>query len=260
MDKERIEYYQNKINQLGEWYQPIVFIRGVLEAKSKYRMNSTLHGIYKWNFILRRNLPLLLSGKKILDVGCASGLYSMMCAREGAEVIALELDEDGYQQSLLTREIFSELDGKDYSKNFQIFRKNLMEFEWDEYPKFDVVMALNVLYWITIPYMKIVESDQKNYSAEDLENLIKKVREHSQSFLVQADENKYFERKRKGMSLEATDSVRVEAILRKSGYLKIRVDKPFALQSLLQTAFYRTPEIDFKKPLYYARPIVKAES
>lgn len=260
MDSKKIRYYQDKIAELGDWYQPIVFIKGALETKSKYSQHSTLHGVNKWNFILRKNLPMDLRGKRVLDIGCASGLYSMFCAREGAQVIGLELDEAGYRQSVLTREIFSLLDGKDYSKNFEILHVDLMRFDWNSREKFDIIMALNVLYWVTVPYVKIAEKDRKNYERSNLVNLVKNIREHSDMFLVQADENKYWERKQKGASTEATNIKKVTELLHTCGYQKICVDKPISLASLWQTLLHKTAEVELRKPIFYARPVIKAES
>ncbi len=260
MPKINIELYQAKINELGDWYQPISFIAGKLVTKSRYHAQSTLHGINKWDIILRRNLPADLSGKMILDLGCASGLYSMLCVRAGAQVIGVDLDEDGYRQSLLTREIFSSMDEKDYSKSFTVLKTDLMSFDWNKYGEFAVVMALNVLYWIKIPYIKISSCDRKEYDDANLHNLIQNIRQHSKTFLVQADENKYRVRKSQGKSVEATDSRRVVELLKQCGYQKIEIDQPIVLKSILRTIMTRNPEVDLKKPIYYARPVIKAES
>lgn len=260
MNEEKIRFYQEKINALGDWYQPISFIPGKLETPSKYGHKSTLHGIKKWQFILRRNLPDNLEGKKILDIGCASGLYSMLCVRAGAEVVGLELSDNGYQQALLTREIFSELDGKDYSQKFNVLKVDLMKFPWEEYQKFDIVMALNVLYWIITPWMFISPEDKSEYKTSELEKLIKQIKVHSKTFIVQADENKYWERLKKGGSTEATDTKRVVELLQSCGYTNIKVDKPVSLASLWRMLSHGTAEVDLRKPFYYARPIIKAES
>lgn len=260
INSKKIAEYKKRIDSLGDWYQPIIFIPDVLETKSRYGFKSTIHGINKWNFILRRNLPNNIKGKRILDIGCASGFYSMLCAREGAQVIGVELDEEGYKQSLLTREIFSELDGVDYRNNFEILKIDLMDFNWDQYPDFDIVMALNVLYWIKMPYYKIAEKDKRFYNDANLIDLVKNIKEHSKMFLVQADENKYWVRKKKGRSTEATDSKRVVGLLRKCGYKKIKVDKPIAIRSLFNTITGKISEVEIRNPIFYSRPIVKAES
>lgn len=260
MTNEEIALYQKKIDELGEWYQPIEFIPGKLKSQSKYRLDSTIHGINKWNFIIRRNLPKNLRGKKILDVGCASGLYSMSCAREGAIVTGIELDEEGYRQSLLTREIFSKIDGIDYTKTMKIIKMDFMNFDWDKHGEFDLVLALNVLYWIEIPYRKIAREDRRQYSDNNLHSLIKNIKRHTKMLIVQADENKYRLRKKNKRSREATDSKRVVELLKSHGFKNISVDKPISLISLLKTLAYRIPEVDLHKPIFYARPIIKASS
>jgi len=259
MNKERVDFYKEKIDAAGQWYQPIEFVKGKLMTKSKYDFASSIHGINKWKLI-RRNLPKNLRGKKILDMGCASGLYSMLCAREGANVVGLELDKEGYEQSIITRDIFSELDGINYSNKFKIIRGNLMNFEWKKYPKFDFVLALNILYWITTPFEKIDIADRKDYSAKQLKELVEKIGQHSKKILVQSDENKYWVRKKKNTSLEATNSKKVVELLKKCAFKNIRIDKPIILKSIWRTFLKRKPEVDFKKPIYYARPIITGDS
>lgn len=260
LDEDKIKYYQEKINQMGDWYQPIEFVKGKLTSKSRYNPNSTTQGINKWNFIIRRNLPKNLKGLKILDLGCASGLFSISCARRGAKVVGVELDEEGYQQSLLTREIYSQIDGVDYNESFEIIRCDFMNFDWEKYGKFDIVLALNVLYWIETPYEKISPEDRKNYSNKNLIDLMKKIKYNAKTIVVQADENKYRRRHKDGGSLEATDSKMVAKLLRKCGFRNIEIDKPLALKSLLRTLVFKSPEVDLGKPIFYARPIIKAES
>lgn len=260
LTKKELREYQQKINDLGVWYQPIEFIKNKLKSKSRYDFNSTIQGMNKWKFVIRKNLPRDLKNLRILDLGCASGLFSISCAREGANVIGVELDKKGYEQSLLTREIYSKIDGIDYSRNLQILKKDFMNFDWGKYGKFDLVMALNVLYWVKTPYESISEEDRRKYDNRNLLNLMTKIRENSKMVIIQADENKYWRRKRDGGPVEATNSKSVANLLDKGGFKNIEIDKPIALKSLLRTVIFGFPEVDFKKPLFYSRPIVKAES
>jgi SAM-dependent methyltransferase len=260
LNKKEIRKYQNKINELGDWYQPIEFIGKKLRSKSRYGSRSTIQGINKWNFIIRKNLPKNLKGLKILDIGCASGLFSVSCAREGADVVGVELDREGYAQSILTREIYSKIDGVDYEKNFRILEEDFMNFDWEKYGKFDIVMALNVLYWVKIPYEKISIENRKKYDNSSLLDLIKKIKSNSRMVVIQADENKYRRRLQDRGPTEFTDSRSVAKFLEKCGFKNIKIDKPIALKSFLRTVILGTPEVDFKKPFYYSRPIIRAKS
>lgn len=260
MQEKDARFFQAEIDKLGEWYQPIQFIPNKLESKSPYSFFSTLHGINKWNFILRRNLFKNLKGKRILDIGCASGLYALCCAREGASVVGIELDQRGWKQSLLTRDIYSKLDNRDYSKQVEFLNEDLMEFNWEKYGKFDAVMALNVLYWIETPYENLPASDKKIHTNSELSSLLKKIKKHTDYLVVQCDENKYDVRKKKGRSLAATDAYTTTTLLQDLGFLNIQIDKPLAIASLLRTIFSRMPEVDLRHPLYYARPILRAST
>ena len=162
------EEYQRKINSLGQWYHPVSFNK-YLKTNSKYAIRSSIYGIRKWNKVIRRNLPVNLRGKSVLDIGCASGLYSILCAKEGANVVSVELNGNYCRQMELSMEIFSEVDRIDYSKRISIVNQSILEFEFEDYEKFDVVMALNMFYWIAdkIDNTEFNNSKikcQKNYS------------------------------------------------------------------------------------------------
>jgi SAM-dependent methyltransferase len=260
MQEKELQFYQNEIKKLGEWYQPIQFIPGALETPSPYSFSSTLHGIRKWNFILQRNVGRNLRGKKILDIGCSSGLYSLLCARAGAQIVGIELDSRAYQQALLTREIFSLLDGRDYAHQVEFINQSLMDFDWEKYGRFDAVIALNILYWIDTPYETLPDSEKQFYDHTALTALLKNIKTHSDSIIVQCDENKYDVRKRKGGSLAATDAHMTGILLKKLGFYRITVDKPLAPIGFIRTLLFKTPEVDLKHPLHYARPVLRAFS
>lgn len=260
MQEKEIIYYQTEINKLGDWYQPIQFIPKKLETPSPYSFSSTLHGMRKWNFILRRNLFKNLHGKTLLDIGCSSGLYTLSCARAGARVVGIELDTRAWKQALLTRDIFSAIDGKDYSKRVELINQSLMDFDWEKYGAFDAVMALNVLYWIETPYETLPSADKKAHTNSELLSLIKKIRAHASCFIVQCDENKYDVRKKKGGSLAATDALMTTKLLHEAGFTQVHVDKPVALLSLFRTIFFKSAEVDLKNPFFYARPILRAST
>lgn len=264
MDSKTTDNYRRKIHRLGKWYQPIQFTKN-LETPSKFDINSTIYGENKWRRVIRRNLPESIKGKKILELGCSSGLYSVLCAREGAEVTAVELDPRSCKQAKLTIEIFSKLDKVDYSSRIRLLQKNFMNFKWEKY---DIVLALNVFYWITSPFADLDPGEIKKFSSRDTVNkLFANIRKNSKMLVVQTDENKYYARKRKGESTLLTHSRTVAKYLRKRGFKEIKVDKPVNLKGTLRTFWSiisrkrrGMAEVDIHKPWLYSRPVITAKS
>jgi SAM-dependent methyltransferase len=75
-----------------KWYSPIDFGGGAV-ARGDFNgsdLNSIDFGLGRWDFILRRNMPNLV-GKRVLDIGCNSGIFSVEMARMGAaEVVGVD--------------------------------------------------------------------------------------------------------------------------------------------------------------------------
>ena len=46
------------------------------------------------SFLMEKNLPENLSRKKVLEIGCGSGILSIACASRGAEVTAVDINEN----------------------------------------------------------------------------------------------------------------------------------------------------------------------
>lgn len=86
-----------------------------------------------------------LKGKRILDIGCNSGFWSIQCALLGAEVVGFDARSELIDQADLVKEIV----GAD-NANFRT-----LDF-WDMNPetlggKFDIVLNLGILYHLPNP-------------------------------------------------------------------------------------------------------------
>jgi 2-polyprenyl-3-methyl-5-hydroxy-6-metoxy-1,4-benzoquinol methylase len=250
--------YKQRINGLGNWYQPIRFTPN-LQTPSKYDIDSTIYGYNKWTKVIRRNLPKDLKGKHILELGCSSGLYSVLCAKEGAFVTAIELDKQSYEQAKLTIEIFSNMDGIDYFKQIKLLNINFMEHEWEQY---DVVLALNVLYWITHPYSNLDKTEIMKTSTQlHITNLLRNIKQLSKMVVIQTDDNKYYYRLKHNQSTEFTHSKKIASYLRLNGFKDVHIDKPFNIKGLVRLLLRKKggmAEVDLHKPLLYSRPVITA--
>ena len=83
------------IKGFRQWYQPVDFgnIKADVTTPPDWKPNPSLnddYGLGRWNSIIVRNLPEV-KDKRILDVGCNVGLYSIELAKMGAkEVIGID--------------------------------------------------------------------------------------------------------------------------------------------------------------------------
>ena len=103
LDKEEYRrFVLAGIRSFREWYQPIDFGYGIIAhikqppdfIERKECFDNRTQGISRYEYIIKPNLPTI-KGKRILDLGCSSGIFSVMLSLEGAkEVIGIDRPKD----------------------------------------------------------------------------------------------------------------------------------------------------------------------
>ena len=120
--KHSKEEIKNNLEQKNTWYHTIN-INGIqpknTRTSSKYQM---------W---VSQVIPYDLTGKNILDVGCADGFYSFLCEQRNANRI-LAIDHEGFDK----HKTISESGKKVNANNFELYKK-LLDSKV-EYRKLDV--------------------------------------------------------------------------------------------------------------------------
>lgn len=151
------------IDKYKQWYQPIDFGNGIVahvtvppDWSQKPELDSD-YGLGRWDFIIKRNLPNVTE-KRILDVGCNSGLYSIELSKLGAtEVIGIDRDQFIPQkpdflprqnivaQANFVLEAIKLVSGENFNVKYEACDfSNYSKLE--SLGNFDVIMALNVVY------------------------------------------------------------------------------------------------------------------
>jgi len=104
-------------------------------------------------------LPKDLRGKRVLDVGCAEGLYSFECERRGAEVVAIDNLErmkrpDEKQYAWVGNRGF-EVAKAILGSNVKFINMDVCDIDPSEMGKFDIVLLLGVLYHLKNPMLAL---------------------------------------------------------------------------------------------------------
>jgi len=103
-------------------------------------------GYGRWHYILKHNLPVL-SGKRILDLGCNNAFNSIQMLRSGArEVIGIELNSEVISQGNFVKAGFEWADNRQY--RFKYLQANMKELPRMNLGNFDIVLALCSIYYL----------------------------------------------------------------------------------------------------------------
>ena len=85
---------KNKIQELGPWFHNIHLPNGLQTVPDHFLGDFPT---FKWDRI-KKAIPSDLTDRKILDVGCNAGFYSLELAKKGAKVTAIDLDSHYLEQ------------------------------------------------------------------------------------------------------------------------------------------------------------------
>lgn len=127
---------RNKIKSLNPWYQNIKFNEEIAVVSS----HSRYSGEWAWEYI-KQLLPDIAE-KRILDLGSNAGLFSIRCCKGGArEVIGIENNNKHLRQANFLKEYYN-------CESVEFKKANLEELPDMNMGKFDLVLAIAVLYWV----------------------------------------------------------------------------------------------------------------
>ena len=102
---------------------------------------------YKWE-VIAPHLPQDMSGKKVLDIGCNAGFYSVECARRGAQVTAIDIDPHYLKQAKWVAGIF-DVAGRIEFHRMQVY--DLAKNNW----QFDIILFMGVFYHLRYPLLAL---------------------------------------------------------------------------------------------------------
>mgnify|MGYP001469292414 CR=1 FL=1 len=148
------EYIANRIKELDYWYQTID-IGGVKTTT----LNSSDETVWEK---IKTFLPHSLVGRRVLDLGCNAGLYSVKCASMGAEVIGIEASPKHQRQSVFVKECFEDI--LDKKLNITYIFSDISKVNLSKLGKFDYVLAIAILYHIGV--YKFHKASESSYTEQ----------------------------------------------------------------------------------------------
>lgn len=135
------------MGEIQPWNHSIELPHGIRTAPEE----QVSHGknLVKWSRI-REYVDLIgVKGKRVLDVGCNEGFFSLELARLGAkEVVAVDADELRIEKAMAVREILD-------VSNITYEAANIFDAGDEKYAHFDLVLCLGFLHRIPYPYQAI---------------------------------------------------------------------------------------------------------
>ncbi len=137
----------------SEWYQDIEFGKHLITYTQSHRKFGNIFHFIKNLFSIQRRknktvfaaLPEL-TGRKVLDIGCNSGLYSCYASMRGADfVMGIDMDQHRIQQANIVKDIFLK---QGRIRKEVVFRQANIQASLDLLNGFDTMFACCMLYHI----------------------------------------------------------------------------------------------------------------
>ncbi len=168
-------YIQEQIPRF-KWFIDVNFGNGIVAKSTTWPdapPDSRHVGVSKFDFIVRRNLPDL-QGKRILDIGCNCGLVAIHMVRNGAaEVVGIDNERtwpNWLQQAEFVKAALEWRCRTTYNVSYHNI--DVKDLPRRELGRFDAVMALNSLYYLT---------------ETDIEAVMRHVSSIADTFLIQCN-------------------------------------------------------------------------
>ncbi len=123
------------VDSVPVWYHEFEFAQGVVTPGSR---NSR-------SLLAQLDLPLDLSGLRVLDIGARDGFFSFECERRGAEVVAIDY-------LLLREQTGFPIAKQILGSRLDLLHENVYNLTPQKYGEFDIVLFLGVpLYHLPDP-------------------------------------------------------------------------------------------------------------
>jgi len=136
-----------ELKRLEPWFHRIDLGGGLFTKTESVMGEPVDHPLANWQTI-QKLLPLDLSDKTLLDVGCNAGFYAFEAKRRGARrVLGVDGQRQHVRQGLFVRKVLG--------LDVEFRRLNVYELDTRSIGQFDITLALGLLYHLKHPILAL---------------------------------------------------------------------------------------------------------
>ena len=141
------EEIRAELKRLEPWFHRIDLGGGLFTKTESVMGEPVDHPFGNWQTI-QKLLPLDLSAKTLLDVGCNAGFYAFEAKRRGARrVLGVDGQRQHVRQGLFVRKLLG--------LDVEFRRLNVYELDTRSIGQFDITLALGLLYHLKHPILAL---------------------------------------------------------------------------------------------------------
>lgn len=143
-----IDELRRRVESFDRWHYAIKLAEGVVTPVAHPR-EQVRHRHRRSHFFdpMVRLLGGTLEGRRVLDLGCNAGFWSLTSRRNGADFV---LGVDGRQMHVDQSNLVFEAKGVGRNK-YEFVCANLFDMDFSSYGRFDVVLCLGLMYHVAKP-------------------------------------------------------------------------------------------------------------
>jgi SAM-dependent methyltransferase len=185
---------EKQIRSLNPWYQKIT-IEGITTSEEGSPYAKMENSGLTWQKI--DSLIPDFKNKKIIDLGCNAGYYSIRSAQNGASVVGVETTPIFFKQALWLKEYYEKECGKELDITY--INADISHVDFESIGKVDYIFAFSILYHIG----KFEYDKNSKEQLDEQERMMKILTDLTDNFLVRV-------RKEENKNVEYYDSVFVK--------------------------------------------------
>lgn len=136
-----------RIAELGSqqpWNHSIELAEGVVTCNSE--QSSQGKNLVKWERMSGFLESFSCKGKRILDIGCNDGFFSLKLAELGANVVAIEASQERFEKAQFVFET------RRVSNRVQLLNMNIYDPDVEELGYFDLVLCMGFIHRVPDPF------------------------------------------------------------------------------------------------------------
>lgn len=132
------------LNKKQPWNHSIELSPGVFTCSPD--QSSAGKNLVKWKRIEPFINSFSCSGKRVLDIGCNDGFFSLKLAELGANVVALEASNERVEKAQF---VFNQ---RNVSNQIRLINASVYDFQLDTLGSFDLVICMGFIHRVPDPY------------------------------------------------------------------------------------------------------------